>query len=170
MLILNVIVLIFEVLYYSLFMYYSKNEGKLSRYILLFSLITIIMLIFGTNKIYSYLIFILGSLYGLKNIIKIKTSLYDMLVIILMLFSKLIIELPICLVIYIFIKNIFIVSIIVGIIKLIILKGIKKAINKLYNSLKTKWNNNNFYIRYIFSCLTYVYIIISVLFLLNKLL
>ena len=66
MLILNFIVLIFEILFYSMFMYYSKKEGKFSRYLLLFSLITIIGTIIKTNYLFSYLILVLMILYGIK--------------------------------------------------------------------------------------------------------
>lgn len=40
---LNAIVLIFEVLYYSMFMYFSKKEGKFWKYIVSFTIITLII-------------------------------------------------------------------------------------------------------------------------------
>ena len=82
--VLNIIVLIFEVLYYSLFMKYSRPEGKYYRYLILFTLITIIGLVIGTSNLISYLLLILMILYGIKYIVKIKISLYDMLVILIM--------------------------------------------------------------------------------------
>ena len=52
MLFLNILVLIFEVLYYSMFMYYAKGEGKFWKYILLFSIVSIFTGIFNINVIW----------------------------------------------------------------------------------------------------------------------
>ena len=72
----NIIVLIFEVLYYSMFMYYAKKDGKFWKYILLFSLITILILILGSNNLISYIFFVLIALMGLKYFIKITSSIF----------------------------------------------------------------------------------------------
>mgnify|MGYP001853169736 CR=1 FL=1 len=162
----NIIVLIFEVLYYSMFMYYAKKEGKFKRYLLLFSLITIIMMFTGTNSLYSYLIFVLTTLYGLKYIVKIKTSLYDMLIVLIMLLFKLLIEYIIVFIIY-FVFGLMIATLFMILSKTIVIFLIKDKLNIIYKKLKVKWDNNNFYIRYIFSCLTYFYIIITVISLIN---
>ena len=37
----------------------------------------------------------------------------------------------------------------------------KNKLNKYYNKILIKWNNNNFYIRYIFACLSFIYVIAS---------
>ena len=78
MIFLNIIVLVLEILYYSIFMYYAKGEGKFWRYLLLFSSITFIGCIIGTNYLFSYLILVLMMLYGIKYIVKAKTSLYEL--------------------------------------------------------------------------------------------
>lgn len=169
MLILNVIVLIFEVLYYSLFMYYSKNEGKLSRYILLFSLITIFFCFVSTSSLYSYLLLILLMLYGLKYVVKLKTSLYDMLVIFGMLLLKLIIETPIYIILRIFTENNFILTLPSSIIKIMLLYIFRKNLKNMYVKFKKLWDNNNFYIRYIFTTLMFLFVIFSCVFLIVKL-
>lgn len=161
--VLHIIVLIFEVLYYSMFMKFARKEGKFWKYLLLFSLITVILFIFNTNNLYVYLMFILLALYGLKYIVNVKISLYDMFVIFIMLILKLIIETPIYFVLYKYV-NIYINGIITGLIKFLILFLLKDKLNIVYINLKKKWDNNNFYIRYIFSIFMFLYCIFSCLF------
>ena len=156
----NIIVLIFEIFYYSMFMKFAKNEGKFWRYLLLFSLITIVMLFVGTNTLYAYLIFVLLTLYGIKYIVKTKTSLYDMFIIYIMLFVKLIIELAVSYIVYfLIINNTLIVTSVFAVIKIIVLLIMKNKMNLIYNRLKLKWDKNNFYIRYIFVVMNFLYII-----------
>ena len=57
--VMHIIVLLFEVLYYSMFMKFARKEGKFWRYLLLFSLITIVLIFTGTGNLYVYLIFVL---------------------------------------------------------------------------------------------------------------
>ena len=169
MILLNILVLVFEILYYSMFMYYAKGEGKFKRYLLLFSLITIIMIFTGTNSLYSYLIFVLTTLYGLKYIVKVKTSLYDMLVILIILFIKFVIEIIFYYLLLMFSKNIFLNATIYGVIKtfIIFILGNNNIIKFNYRRLNKLWNNNNFYIRYIFSCLGFIYVILTCVYILN---
>ena len=68
-LLLNVVVLIFEILYYALFMKFARKEGKFWRYLLLFSLMTFCLLFMKTTKIYTILVISLFILYGLKYIV-----------------------------------------------------------------------------------------------------
>lgn len=159
----NIIVLIFEVLYYSMFMYYAKKEGKFWRYILLFSLISIVLMFVGTKNLYSYLVFVVLSLFGLKYIIKAKASLYDMLIIIIMIFFKIFVEASIFFINNLFIKNYLLFMIMIVLIKFILVCIFRKRLNTFYIKLKNKWDKNNFYIRYIFICLTYIYIIITII-------
>lgn len=159
----NIIVLIFEVLYYSMFMYYAKKEGKFWRYILLFSLISIVLMFVGTKNLYSYLVFVVLSLFGLKYIIKAKASLYDMLIIIIMIFFKIFVEASIFFINNLFIKNYLLFMIMIVLIKFILVCILRKRLNTFYIKLKNKWDKNNFYIRYIFICLTYIYIIITII-------
>lgn len=168
LLMMNIIVLIFEVLYYALFMKFARKEGNFSRYILLFTLITILFTFLGTNQIYSYLLLILTIIYGLKYVIKVKISLYDMLVIIIMLFLKVIIEFPFIIVLYQLLKiNQFIVTIIFDVVKIILLFKLSNKMNLYYIKMKKLWDNNNFYIRYIFSCSMFVYVIITIILLIK---
>ena len=162
--VLHIIVLIFEVLYYSMFMKFTKKEGKFWKYLLLFSLITIVLIFIGTNTLYAYLIFVLLALYGLKYIVKIKTSFYDMFIIVIMLMLKILIETLIYLIFINFIKNNhFIVTLLMDIIKIGILFLLKNRLNTFYIKLKKLWQNNNFYLRYIFTCLMYIYVIITII-------
>lgn len=167
-LLLNVVVLVFEVLYYALFMKFARKEGKFWRYLLLFSLMTFCLFFMKTTKIYTILVISLFILYGLKYIVKLKVSLYDMLVISVMLLLKLFLEMPFSLLFYVFIKNIFIVSTITGIIKIFIILLMKNSINKVYQRFERLWKNNNFYIRYIFTIIVFSYIIWTCLFYIIK--
>ena len=163
-LILNIIVLIFEVLYYALFMKFARKEGKFSRYLLLFSAITIFFYFVGANQIYSYLLLILMMLYGIKYIVKIKTSLYEMCLITIMLLSKLIIEFGAMIIFYSILGfNHLITTLIFGFLKLFLIIIFKNNIYLLNSKLKKLWNNNNFYIRYFFSIFFYIYVIVSII-------
>ena len=162
--IMNIIVLIFEILYYSMFMKFAKNEGKFWKYLLLFSLITIVMIFIGTNTLYAYLIFVLLALYGLKYIVKVKTSLYDMFIIVIMLILKLIIELIIMIAFYkLFSFNQFASTMIFNFVKIVFLLIFKNKIYKFSIKFKKLWDNNNFYVRYIFTIGVYIYVIISII-------
>ena len=164
----NIIVLIFEVLYYSMFMYYAKKEGKFWRYILLFSLITIIGLFIGTNYLLSFLLLVIMMIYGLKYIVKEKISLYDMLIIFFMLLLNFLIPMPIYYFTSIFTKNVFIITIVYQVIKFLIVFGLKYKLNKFYNFFHNLWNNNNFYIRYIFTTFMYLFVIFSCIYSIYK--
>ena len=160
----NIIVLIFEVLYYSMFMKFARKEGKFWRYLLLFSLITIVIIFLQNQNFVTYLIFVLLALYGLKYIVKIKISLYDMLIIVIMLLLKLAIEFIFFVTLYeLFNFGHFITIIVFDIAKILFLLIMKKKLNRYYKKLKILWDNNNFYIRYIFTCLTYIYVIFTLL-------
>ena len=161
---LNVVVLVFEVLYYALFMKFARKEGKFWRYLLLFILATILIMFLGTNTLISYLIFVLFVLYGLKYIIRTKVSLYEMCLITIMLLSKLIIEIIIMVVFYNLLKfNHFATTLIFSSMKVLLVFLFKKELNLLNNRLKKLWNNNNFYIRYLFSIVFYIYVIVSII-------
>lgn len=172
MLLLNIIVLAMEVLYYSLFMKFAKKEGKLYRYILLFILFSIITLFLNKSFIINYLLICLFILYGIKYIVRIKTTLFDMLIIIIMFLYKLILEFILTISLYLIFKNIYNIyvgAIIVSIIKIISLFLIKNKMNIFYYKINKLWNNNNFYIRYITSILILFYIIASCILLIVEL-
>ena len=166
MLILNFIVLIFEILFYSMFMYYSKREGKFSRYLLLFSLIIIFFSFVGTTQLISYVVLIFMMLYGIKHIVKVKTTLYDMFILSLMLIFKIVIEFIVVLLFY-NLFGIIITTFILLIAKLLITFTLKNKLIIFYKKMRIIWYKNNFYIRYIFSCLIVIYIIFSALALIN---
>lgn len=166
MLILNFIVLIFEILFYSMFMYYSKKEGKFSRYLLLFTLITIFFTFVGTTQLISYVVLIFMMLYGIKHIVKVKTTLYDMFILSLMLIFKIVIEFIVVLLFY-NLFGMYLTIFLFEIIKVLILIILKNKLNVFYKKMCIIWYKNNFYIRYIFSCLIVIYIIFSALALIN---
>lgn len=166
MLILNFIVLLFEILFYSMFMYYSKREGKFSRYFLLFTLITIFFTFVGTTQLINYIVLIFMMLYGIKHIVKVKTTLYDMFILSLMLIFKIVIEFIVVLLFY-NLFGIIITTFILLIAKLLITFTLKNKLNIFYKKMRIIWYKNNFYIRYIFSCLIVIYIIFSALALIN---
>lgn len=162
MILLNILVLVFEILYYSMFMYYAKGERKFKRYLLLFLLETIIIIIFK-NNFYTYLIFILTSYIGLKYIVKTRFSLYDMLIIIFMLFLKIILE-YLCYLSFLLINyNYLIFVFLIALIKIIVVYNFRKTIKNIYYKLKNRWNKNDFYIRYFFNTAMFIYIIITVI-------
>lgn len=159
----NLIVLFYEVLYYSLFMKFARKEGKLWRYIVLYALISLLFSIIGTKAFYSYLLLVLIMLLGFKYIVKTKTSMFDLLIIIAMLFIKLGIELVIFMLFFHFLKcSHFIVTMLFELIKIMVVLLLNTNLNKFYLKLKTLWDNNNFYIRYITSVLLYAYVIITI--------
>lgn len=163
-LLMNIIVLIFEVLYYALFMKFARKEGKFSRYVLLFTLLSIISVFIGTNHVYSHLLLIFNILLGLKYMTKTKVYLYDMLIIIIMLFISVIIQFPIYMIFINIFENLFYVTLIYEIAKIIFVLLINKRMNFYYNKFHKIWDNNNFYIRYIFAICIFIYAIISCLF------
>ena len=167
--VLHIIVLLFEVLYYSMFMKFARKEGKFWRYLLLFSLITIAIYILNTEYLITYLILILLILYGIKFIVKIKISLYDMLVIFIMLLTKLIIETPFYVILSLFTKNNFLLTFPASIFKVTILYFLKNILGNNYIKFKKIWDNNNFYIRYIFTTFMFLFVIFSCIFLIIKL-
>lgn len=157
----NIIVLIFEVLYYSLFMTFTRKEGKFYRYIILFSLISIIGVIITTNNLLSYFLLILMMTLGLKYIVRTKISMFDMFLIVFMLFVKFIIEF----ISYVFFFKVigfnhFITTMLFDIIKIGFVLINRDNLYKIKVKLENLWTNNNFYIRYIFSILVYIYVIV----------
>lgn len=165
--ILNIIVLLFEVFYYSLFMKYARGEGKLYRYLILFVLFSIISIFLDKQCVISYMIIFLFIQYGLKYIVRLKTSLYDLFVIITMFIIKVIIEIPVYTMLSLCINGVL-ATFIFELIKVTLVFLFKKHITKLYEKLRIKWNNNNFYVRYTFTILLYIYVIISCLFLILR--
>lgn len=162
-----IIVLLLEVLFYSIFFNKARGDKKFIRYFIAFGLVTIIGVFIKTNYFVSYLLLIFMMLYAIKYIVRVKTSLYDLLTIILMLILKTIIEIPVY---YLLVgtMNRYILSIVTGVIKILVLLVLNDKLNKIYNYLKIKWDNNNFYIRYLFSVMLYLYVIIVAILLIVK--
>lgn len=158
---LNIIVLTFEVLYYSLFMAFTRREGKFYKYIILFSLISIVGVVITTNNLLSYFLLILMMTLGLKYIVGTKTSMFDMFLIVLMLFIKFIIEFISYVLFYKIIGfNHFTTTMLFDIIKIGLVLMNRNNLYKVKVKLDELWANNNFYIRYIFSILVYIYVIV----------
>ncbi len=168
MIFLNVIVLVLELLYYSLFLNFCRKDGKLYKYILIFIINTIITLILGNQNLVTYFLFILLGYINLKYVAKLKTSLYDMLIITIMLLSNLVVELPIYVLFYKLIGfNHFITTLLFELIKLLMVFILKFKLNKWYQKGKKIWDNNDFNIRYIFTILIYLYVIITIVLLIK---
>ena len=163
----RILVIIFEILYYSLFMKFSRKEGKFWKYILLFTFIQLFFFFVTSNFFISYMLLILMILFGIKYVIKIETSLYDMMIIFIMLLFKLMIEFVFALTLPLLIENINVCKLILGFIKIIILLIIGRKMNPLYSKLKIMWNNNNFYIRYSFTVFMFLYVIFTCIFLIK---
>lgn len=164
---LNVVVLSLEVLYYALFMKFARKEGKFWRYFLSFSLVNIVLMFIGTNQIYSYLLTMLMMLYSIKYIAKIKTSIYDLLFLFIMMLIKTGIEGISCFLFFNLVSP-FLFIMIIDFLKIFFIITLRNKIETLYKYLKLKWNNNNFYIRYIFNILMFAYILMSYFFLFNR--
>lgn len=162
---LRILVIVFEILYYSLFMKFARKQGNFWKYLLLFTVISIVLFFISSFNIYAYLVFMVLSLFGLKLIG--KTSLYDMFIIFIMILFKLLIELLCAFPLNSLIPDINTCKIILGLIKVNTIMLIGNRFNILYNKLKTYWSKNNFYIRYLFSIFMFIYIISACLFLIN---
>lgn len=166
---LNIIVLLIEVLYYSLFMKFARKECRFWKYMLSFSIATIFNIIFsilGINEFVIYFLFIFISIFAMKIFDK-EISLFDMLFLFIILIIKIIIE-GICFLILYNLINKIIFTFVIDIIKISFVILIKKQINIKYKEMKNKWNNNNFYIRYIFNIFLFVFIIMSFVFIMIK--
>jgi len=156
------VVLILEVLFYSLFMKYSKKEGKLIRYVFVF-IISSILVALLRNYFPAYLLFIFSSYIGLKYIVRIKPSLYDVLVIIVMLLLNVTIELPIYLIFFkLFHFNRDIVTIMFELVKLFVVMIGKKCFDENYLKFKNVWDHNDFNLRYGFTIMLYLYVIVTI--------
>lgn len=164
---LNTVVLILETLYYSMFMKFSRREGKFSRYLLLFTLFSIISLFLDKSFMLNYVLIFLVILYGLKYIVRISISLYDLLFIIIMFLIKIIIEIPFY---YLFalLLNGVTSTLLFQSIKVLLVYIFRNKLPIIYKQLNEKWKNNNFYIRYIFTILLFTYVIVSCLFLILR--
>lgn len=162
-LILNIIVLIFEILYYSLFMKFARKEGKIWKYLIAFSISVIISGFLNVETFISYILTLICMLVSLKYIARLKVNLFDLLYIFIMMFFKIIIE-TLVFVIFNNLLPIFAFYIVLEFVKIFTIIILKDKFNKLYKILKLKWENNNFYIRYIFTTLMFAYTIISCLF------
>ena len=156
-------ILLFEILYYSCFIKFSKNEGNFMRYLIMFSIITLIGIIINTNTLQSYLALIIMIMLGLKYFVKVKVSLFDIMIIFIMLLIKVLIEAPIYMIFYKTL-SIFSMGLIYSFFKMLFIGINKKRLPKIYNKLNKLWRNNNFYIRYLFSTFMFVYTIISCIF------
>ena len=162
---LNIIIMILEIVYYTIFMKSARKEGNIKRYFLLFSLFTIITIFINRRFLINYLLIFFLILYGLKYIVKLKITLFDLFFIILMFMSKVIIEMPLSLLSYSIVENIYIASTMVGILKVIIVWLFNGYIEQIYEIMQMLWINNNFYIRYLFSIALFIYVILSSIFL-----
>lgn len=164
---LNIVILILETLYYSMFMKFSRREGKFPRYLLLFALFSIISLFLDKSFMLNYVLIFLVILYGLKYIVRISISLYDLLFIIIMFLIKIIIEIPFYY-LFVLLLNGVTSTLLFQSIKVLLVYIFRNKLPIIYKQLNEKWKNNNFYIRYIFTILLFTYVIVSCLFLILR--
>lgn len=166
----NIIVLILEVLYYSLFLKFAKRKSKIWKFILSFSVATIFNIIFSylkINEIVIYLLFMIISLLLIKLLDKDNTNLFDFLFLFIIMVVKIAIEGISYLILYNIVNKVLFTFIIDGI-KLLLIILLMNKIKLAYKTLKNKWNNNNFYIRYIFNIFLFIFIIMSFVFIIIK--
>ena len=156
--------LLTEIIYYSLFLKSCRKEGKLSRYLIIGILVTVLAFIVGTNDLLSYLLLVLIFLLGLKYIVKIRTSLYDMFIIIIMLFAKVALELVPFILFYTCFRMYTLYVACMIFLKILFLIYAKDKLHNFYKRLKRMRDDNVFKIRYIFICCTYIYVIFTALF------
>lgn len=157
------LVLIAEIMYYSLFMYYSRKDNIL-KYILSSTLVTIVGLAINTNNFISYSILVFLMMFIMKYVFKINIKLYNILTIILMLITKILIEYTVVIILFNILKcSILITTIVFTILKILIVVLCRNRLTKIDNIIETKWNNNNFYIRYFTTIGIFLYIIISII-------
>lgn len=162
----NILILVFEIMYYSLFIKFTKKDGKFLKYILLFIFITIFIGILGVNQLISYLSFIILTLIGLKYFIKAKIRIIDLTLISLILITKVIIEFGCIILLYNILKfDELFTTIVYQILKILIIIILKDKLNLIYNLVCKKWDNENFNIRWGSSILIIIYVIISLIFL-----
>lgn len=159
----SVIVLLFEVLYYSLFMKLTRRQGKIYNYFILFVIISLIVSFANVKQFNIYFIFVFLTYIGLKYIARTKVSFYEVLVIIAMLLLNIVIELPIYLIAYKVLHiSRFLTTIIFDVVKVLAVILLSEQLNIAYLRCKLLWNKNNFYIRYITSILIYLYVITTI--------
>lgn len=164
--ILNAIVLIFEVLYYALFMKFARKDGKFWKYFLMFLLSNILCLFISFENFYAYLFYFLGIIL-LSKLFKLNFKLYDLIVIILSMIIKLIIEL----LFFVIIKDkidMFIWVAIIGIYKNEIIYVFRNNLRNIYIKIYEKWQNNNFYIKYFLNIAIFIYVISSLLYIIYR--
>lgn len=162
MVILNIVVLMFEILYYSLFMKFSKREGSIWKYLLLFTIITILIGFININYLITYFVLSVTSFYGLKTIYKIKVI--DFPYINLMFIIKFVME-AICIT-TIGIFNEFYAIILFSILKLCFVFAFRNRLFQLYKYMSEKWYKNDFIVRYISSILLIIYTLLALIYLL----
>lgn len=161
-LVINAAIIILEAIYYGLFMNFSKDDKKAIRYILLFIFIGVVGIFLNLNNIINYVILIFLILCGMKYFVKVKTYVYDIFTILLMMFFKIIIEGSLYNIL-IGKLNLIVTTLIFEAIKILFVFIISKYLNRVYVKGLKIWKNNNFYIRYITSILLIIYSIVSIL-------
>ena len=145
------IILLFEILFYSLFFKYANKKNEFWKYICAFIIFTMTMLAFESSIIY-YLIFCFVIIGIMKYIMRMKIKIYDLILLYVIFIIKFIIEMPFGLIIYP-ILGYTITNVLCIIAKIGFVYLFRNKINKSYNIFVQKWNNNNFYVRYIGSIL-----------------
>ncbi len=167
--IVNIMVLVLEVLYYSLFMKFTKKEGKFINYCILFILVSVLGFILNTRDITNYFILLMFIVFGIKYIVRVKTTMFDFLIVLIMLVFNIIIEATIYVLLFKLIGvNYIITTFVFETIKIGMCLILNNRLHLMYNKIKNLWDNNNFYIRYLFTTLIYIYVIITCILIILK--
>lgn len=162
----QLVIFFLEILYYTLFFGFCRKSEKFYKLFVVFLLSNVISFFIGYGSFYSYALYFV-EIAILMRIMKIKMTLYDILILTLSMIFKLFIEL----IFFIILReniNTFLWVCIMGIAKNNIVILLHNQLNKLYCKLKNLWVNNNFYIRYLFSTFLYLYLIFSVIYIILR--
>lgn len=167
--VLNIIGTTLEILYFSLFMYYSKKDNKFYKFFIAFTIVSLVGIITGNKFLLSYLTLIILMIICLKFLMKIKITFYDIFFMFLMMVFKFFFEGIFFVMLSQITNNIYFMAICLGILKVLFIFICKNKLKMIYNKLRNLWNNNFFYIRYIFTTFMLIYVIVSCCFLIiNK--
>lgn len=162
MIIASIIVNILEILYYSIFYKITKKEGSMIKYVGIFILGLIPTLILTNKSFIAYFLSVFLILGVNKHLNNNHTRICDLYIILVMMFIKIVLEgivcipflgivgLPICTIIFDFLKVLF-----------LFIAYKTNILNKIYVKTVKLWDNNNFYVRYFTTIGIIVYLIIS---------
>jgi hypothetical protein len=165
----GIAVLIFEILYYALFMKVAKKGKSTIGYLLAFTIATAVNILLRSTELYTYILFIYISLILINYLTKDKTGMSDIITLIAMMMVKIIIEGATAIALYQLAGfSIILTTGIFTVLKFLFILVFQEQIYKFNKEMNKKWNRNDFNIRYITTALVLGYTIISILVLIVK--